>query len=334
MRKLLFLLILGTLLWSGYWFAGSSALRQGAEQWFSDQTARGMRAEKTALSVAGFPNRFDLTVEGLDLADPASGISWQAPFVQVFAMTWKPWHIIAALPPTQVIRLPDQDITLAAEGLRASARARPTTDLPLAAVIVESGRFTASTTLGQTFGADFAQASLRAVEGAQASYDLGLDIGGLAPDPVLMAGLTADSGLPATLSVIHLVLRATLTAPLDRHAGETRPQPLALEVREALIEWGELSLTASGGVAPDAMGYAAGRVEIAITNWERLVPVLVASGAVKPELAQTVQNMLAALAKDSGDPAVLRLPLVLKDGRMSLGPLPLGPAPLMGGLAG
>uniref|UniRef100_UPI00286B8E0E DUF2125 domain-containing protein n=1 Tax=Tabrizicola sp. TaxID=2005166 RepID=UPI00286B8E0E len=125
MRKLLWVLITLSALWSGYWFVGSSAVRNGAEQWFADQAAQGMTAENTGLSVSGFPNRFDLTVEGIRFADPKTGIGWEAPFAQVFAMTWKPWHIIAALPPEQTIRLPDQDIGLTSTGLRASARARP-----------------------------------------------------------------------------------------------------------------------------------------------------------------------------------------------------------------
>lgn len=334
MRKLLFLLVLGSVLWSGYWFVGSSALRQGAEQWFADQAAQGMTAEKTSLSVAGFPNRFDLTVEGVRLADPQSGIGWQAPFAQVFAMTWKPWHIIAALPPEQVVTLPDQAITVTADGLRASLRARPATDVPLAAVVVESGALLAASSQGWTAGADRFVASVLAAEGAPNDYDLALDVAGLAPAPALMTRLTAEAGLPATITIIQLRAVASLTAPIDRHAGQTRPQLAALDLGQALINWGDLTATASGSIAPDDQGLASGRIEIAVTNWQRMVPALVAAGVVKPELSQTVENMMAALAQASGDPAVLNLPLVLDDGWMSLGPLPLGPAPMMVGPTG
>ena len=334
MRKLLFLLVLGTALWSGYWFVGSSALRQGEEQWLADQAAQGMTAEKTSLSVVGFPNRFDLTVEGVRLADPQSGIGWQAPFAQVFAMTWKPWHIIAALPPEQVVTLPDQAITVTADGLRASLRARPATDVPLAAVVVESGALLAASSQGWTAGADRFVASVLAAEGAPNDYDLALDVAGLAPAPALMARLTAEAGLPATIATIQLRAVASLTAPIDRHAGQTRPQLAALDLGQALINWGDLTATASGSVAPDDQGLASGRIEIAVTNWQRMVPALVAAGVVKPELSQTVENMMAALAQASGDPAVLNLPLVLDDGWMSLGPLPLGPAPMMVGPTG
>ena len=335
MRKLIVLLLLGTVLWSGYWVVGSNAVRQGAEDFFANAASQGLVAEKSALQVKGFPNRFDLTVSDLRLLDPATGTAWEAPFLQVFAMTWKPWHIIAALPPDQKLSLPDQDIALTSEGLLASLRARPATDLPLAAVIVESGAFSATSTKGWTVGSARAVASLRAaseVDGAADKpnvYVLALDLAELAPDPDTMARLTVGSDLPAIVAKVQILATATLTAPLDRHADQTTPRLAELVLDKTEVIWGALSIAASGTIAPDDDGFAAGRIDIAVTNWDRLVPVLVASGAIKPELSQTVQNMLAALAQDSGDPAVLKLPLVLANGQMSLGPLPLGPAPVL-----
>jgi hypothetical protein len=134
MRKLLFLMIAATALWSGYWYLGSNAVRDGVAGFFADAARQGIVAENAGVTVAGFPNRFDLTIDEVKLADPVTGAGWQAPFVQVFAMTWKPWHIIAALAPQQVVTLPDQTVTLGSEDLMASLRAKPSTDLPLAEV--------------------------------------------------------------------------------------------------------------------------------------------------------------------------------------------------------
>jgi hypothetical protein len=52
-------------------------------------------------------------------------------------------------------------------------------------------------------------------------------------------------------------------------------------------------------------------------------------GLVQPEVAPTVERMMETMAASSGDPQVLDLPLKFSSGRMSLGPLPLGPAPRM-----
>lgn len=341
MRKLLILLLIGSALWSGYWFAGSSAIRSAAEQWFADQTRAGMVAENTALSVAGFPNRFDLTVMDVRLADPQSGFGWQAPFAQIFAMTWKPWHIIAALPPEQVVTTPDEKITLKSDGMMASFRARPTTDLPLAAVIVESGAFTATSTTGWTAKALRAVASIKSAEAVADeagvdqvmldanTYIMTVDIAELAPDPAAMAAIVAEAGLPPVIDAIRILGSAQLTAPLDRHIGNSIVTPVVLKLDSLLIRWGELKLDASGSLTPDAAGFAEGRIEFEVTNWPMLMPILVATGTIKPELSQTVENMLGALAKETGDPDVLKLPLVLNEGRMSLGPLPLGPAPML-----
>lgn len=341
MRKLLILLLIASALWSGYWFAGSSAIRSAAEQWFADQTRAGMVAEKTALSVVGFPNRFDLTVEGINLTDPQSGFGWQAPFAQIFAMTWKPWHIIAALPPEQVITTPDDEITLKAEGMMASFRASPTPDLPLAAVIAESGPFTATSTSGWTVGAYRAVASIKSVETVANeagvdehmfdanTYIMSLDIEELAPDPAVMAAIVAEAGLPPVINEVRVLGSAQLTAPLDRHIGNSVVTPVVLKLDSLLIRWGELEIDASGKLTPDAAGFAEGRIEFEVTNWQKMVPILVATGAIKPEISQTVENMLGAMAKETGDPDVLKLPLILNEGRMSLGPLPLGVAPML-----
>jgi hypothetical protein len=329
MRKLLVFLILASALWSGYWFAGSTFLRNGAEQWFADQAANGVTAEKTSLTVAGFPNRFDLTVEGIRFADPKTGMGWEAPFAQVFALTYKPWHIITALPPDQVIRMPDQDVALTSEGLLASVRARPELLVPLEMAKVESGPWQAKSSQGWALGAASLNGSVGADHSRDAAYNITFDLTDLAPDPAFLASLPEGSTLPPTVEVIRARMNARLTAPIDRNAAETRPRLIGLEVADVLISWGDLAITAKGLIEPDDSGFASGRIGIEITNWQQLIPLLVASGAVKPEVAPTVENMLKAMAAEGGDPAILKLPLTLASGRMSLGPLPLGEAPLL-----
>jgi hypothetical protein len=329
MRKLLVTLVVLTLLWSGYWFAGASVIRSAVADLLAAQAERGVTAETAALAVAGFPNRFDLTAEGIRFADPASGVGWQAPFAQVFAMTWKPWHIIAALPPEQTVILPDQEVTIASEGLRASVRARPGLDLPLVLAVAESGPLSARSSLGWSVSLDKAVLSLAAATAAPATYDIAADIAGLAPDPALVRRLAPEGGLPAAISGFRLRATAGLTAPLDRHAGVTKPRLATVTLSDLQLAWGEVVLTAEGGIAPDDRGLAAGRIDLTVANWRRVMPILVAAGTVRPELARTAETMLEGLAKQSGDPEVLKLPLVLKDGWMSLGPLPLGPAPAL-----
>ena len=337
MRKLLFLLILGSVLWSGYWFIGSTAVRDGVESWLDDQVRAGVLTEKPKVTVAGFPNRFDLTLDGVTLSDPQSSAGWQAPFVQVFAMTWKPWHVIAAFPPKQVVTLPDQAVTVASLDLKASLRAKPATDLPLAEARVAGASLVLNSSQGWTLGLGTFTLGLRAEPAlGDAGYELGFDLDPLTPDPGFVTAIKAvtipdlpASDLPETIESLWGSVFLTFSAPLDRHAGQAKPRLTRIEINEMSFAWGPLAASAKGTVQADGDGYASGEVTVKITNWDRLPAILVAAGVVTPEVAPTVARGMQALAAQTPEPTVLSLTLILREGRMSFGPFPLGPAPLM-----
>jgi hypothetical protein len=333
----MFWLILAPMLWGAYWGFGSNAVRNGVNSFFADAAAQGLVAENAGVTVAGFPNRFDLTIDELKLSDPVSGAGWQAPFVQVFAMTWKPWHIIAAMPPEQAVTLPDQVVTLGSDGLMASLRARPSTDLPLAEVRVAGTRLDLASDQGWTLGLGEFTLGLRADEALGPSgYELGFDLAPLTPDPAFVAAVRAvtvpdlpPSDLPEVVEALWGSVFLTFSAPLDRHVGKAQPYLRRVEINQFNLTWGQLSAAASGVVEADGNGYAAGKVTVEVTNWDRLPAVLVAAGLVQPEVAPTIARGMQALAAQSPDLKVLSLSLVMEDGRMTFGPFPLGPAPLM-----
>ena len=337
MRKLMFWLILAPALWGVYWGFGSNAVRDGVNGFFADAAAQGLVAENTGVTVAGFPNRFDLTVDGLKLADPASGAAWEAPFVQVFAMTWKPWHIIAAFAPEQTVVLPGDVITVTSQDLKASLRAKPSTNLPLDEVRLAGTSLGLVSQQGWTLGMGEFTLGLRADPAlGEAGYELGFDLAPLTPDPGFVASVNAvaipdlpASDLPETVESLWGSVFLTFSAPLDRHAGEAKPYLRRIEVNQFNLAWGALSASAKGMVEADDQGFAAGEITVEITNWDRLPAILVAAGAVQPEMAPTIARGMQALASQSSDLKVLTLTLKLAEGRMSFGPFPLGPAPRM-----
>ena len=335
MRKLMFLIVALTALWSGYWFVGSNAVRDGVNGFFADAATQGLVAENTGVTVAGFPNRFDLTVEGLHIADPKAAIGWTAPFVQVFAMTWKPWHIIAAFPPEQQVALADDVITVTSQDLKASLRAKPSTDLPLAEARLAGTSLALASQQGWTLDLGEFTLGLRAEPAlGNAGYELGFDLAPLTPDPGFVARVKAvtipdlpASDLPDTVESLWGSVYLTFSAPLDRHAGQAKPYLTRIEVNQLNFAWGQLAATAKGLVQADDQGFAAGEITVEITNWDRLPAILVAAGVVKPEMAPTIARGMQALATQSPDLSVLSLTLKLAEGQMSFGPFPLGPAP-------
>jgi hypothetical protein len=335
MRKLLFFILLCAGLWSGYWYVGTSAIRQGVEEGFANAASQGLVAENSAVSVAGFPNRWDVTVDSLRLSNPTTGTTWSAPFLQVFAMTWKPWHVIAALPPEQTLTLPDQTVTVTSTDFKASVRARPSTDLPLAEARIAGAALALASDAGWTLGMGDFTFGLRAEPAlGNAGYELGFDLAPLTPDPRFVAAVKAvtipdlpASDLPDTVESLWGSIFLSFSAPLDRHLGETQPLLTRVEVNQLTFAWGQLTATAKGMIEADDQGFAAGEITVDVTNWDRLPAILVAAGAIQPEAAPTVARGMQALASQSPEPTVLSLTLKLAEGRMSFGPFPLGPAP-------
>ncbi len=314
-------------LWSGYWVVGSRAVLGGVQTWVADAPKQGLAIKTGEISLAGFPNRFDLTVATPAYQDRVSGWSWAAPFVQALALSYRPWEVIIALPNTQILTRPGEEIDVASDLMRASIKVFADTDLGLDKIILESDAVALSSSLGWTGSAKRAVVALRKDASQDAAYEFGLQIDALSPDAAFAKALTESTELPPVMDSATADVIAVLSAPLNRHSAQTRPEVQSIRVKNVLVTWGALGIHAEGDVRPDDQGLAEGRIDIRVTNWQHLVPLLVAGGAVKPELSQTAGNMLKALAQSSPDPDVLALPLTLKDGWMSLGPFPLGPAP-------
>ncbi|RGP39116.1 DUF2125 domain-containing protein [Pseudotabrizicola alkalilacus] len=323
MRALLSIAILLVALWSGYWFVGKTAVERGFEAFLQEAPARGLDIAQSGYSFAGFPNRFDLTVSEPRLTDQRSEIRWEAPFLQVFSLSYRPWHVIAAFAPEQVIRTPAEDIALQSGKLQASVVVSPSTALTLDRTTFVGDAIRAESSLGWVLEAETLRFATRTDPSRTNAYDIALELLNLSPDPALATRLP---DLPPQIALTRVDANASFSAPLDRFAATTRPTLTALSLREAVLTWGGLSIFAKGDLlAVD--GTPEGRIEIRVTGWRNLVTLATSMGLIKPEIAPTVLNMMQAVAGSSGDPEVLEMPLIFAGGQMSLGPLPLGPAP-------
>lgn len=329
MRGLIAVVLLATAAWTGYWWAGATAIENGVNQWFADHAEGDISMARA--EVHGIPNRFDLTLTDLKIDRPDQGIRWQTPFAQVYAMSWKPWHVIAALPTGQTIAYQDQTLTLNSSRMRGDVIVHPASDMPLQEVVTESADLELVSDAGWRVSLANLLASLREDPTTSNRYRLGLRLTDLTPDASLNPVL-AEAGLPPRVDEAYLDAHATLSAPLDRNAAQTPPQLLEIDLSEARLTWAEMKFTAKGRITPDAQGFASGEIDLQLQGWQKLPPLLVALGVVQPNMQQPITGMLTGMASQDGDPAGLDMKLVAKDGRMQLGPFPLGPAPLMAAL--
>ena len=325
-------LLVAILAWSGWWHVGSTAQQDAVEGWLAERRAEGWQAE-AEVSVAGYPNRFDMTAEGLRLSDPEAGWAWAAPTFRTYMLSYQPHRVIAEWPGKHRISVPGETVEIEARQLRASARFVPGTRLELTQGILEMHDLEMVSGLGWKAGIANGQLSLRASEeerGRENAYDGVLDIEGLLPPDAWRAALgeRLARDLPERVEEAKIVATAVFRRPLDRlavEAGSLRPETVWL--RPSVVTWGPLSIAASGRLGGDEAGVPEGTIDLKVSNWKRVLEAAVAAGAVPGDLAGALKAGLQLMSNLTSDGKGLEAPLRFAGGNVFLGPIPLGEAP-------
>ncbi|WP_439142302.1 DUF2125 domain-containing protein [Planktotalea sp.] len=328
MKRLLFVIIAAAALYAGYWFVGSSGATTGFERWFVERRAEGWVADVNSIETRGFPSRFDTTLSGISLADPDTGLAYSAPFLQIFALSYKPEHLIAVWPNEQTFSSPFGKAAITSEDMRASLIVKKNTSLAL-----EKANFTADAVniamdTGETLGTANALMAVQLVPAAQNTYQFGVDLKDVVlPEP---KGLRLEAGiLPEALEYARGDVTAAFDAPWDLNALQSaRPQPTRIDVKLIEAKWGQLELRLAGGFDVDTQGRASGQITIKAQNWRDILALSAATGAIPEQLIRPIEQGLSLLSGLSGNRNTLDLPLTLDAGLMKLGPIPIGPAPL------
>ncbi|EPX80680.1 DUF2125 domain-containing protein [Litoreibacter arenae] len=330
MRKLLIVVVVAATAWAAYWVVGATASQKATEGWLDARRAEGWQVEYSDLKVRGFPNRFDTTITDVQLTDPDTGLSWSAPFFQIFSLSYQPNHLIAAWPNTQTLATPFQKINLETSKMTASLKVLPNSRLELdsATVVVEGANLTS--TQGWTSAADKVNAAIRRTVGKEMTYDIAAQADTVTPGDALRDLVDAGGTLPDVIEGFTFDSEIAFASPLDiRVIEDRRPDITTLAVKDASGTWGELRLRAKGDLTVDSDGYPSGEIALNARNWREMLTLAVSAGAVPAEAASAVELGLGFLAKLSGSENSLDAPLTFSNARMFLGPIPLGPAPTL-----
>ncbi|MEJ6397533.1 DUF2125 domain-containing protein [Yoonia sp. 208BN28-4] len=328
MRRLTIVVIVLALLYSGYWMIGAMAMERGVRQAFDDLRADGWQVTYDDLGTRGFPSRFDTTVDALDMTAPDDSLQYQAPFLQALALSYQPNKLIVVFPESQTLRLGADLLALDADALRASAAVNLNADLSLDAITFEGD--SAALALGPdiTLATNRVIAALREAGPVVNRYDVYTNLDTITLPDAMRAALDPNGQHPDSIADLTLNSTVTLDRPLDRHSiaqFETDPALItAVTVKEAQLQWGTMAVSANGDLTVDQSGVPTGEIDISVQDWRAMIAAASNAGLIEPGFDTTFENLAAALSEGRD---TLELTLSFSDGRMSIGPFPLGPAP-------
>lgn len=315
MRLVLQLVIVLAVLWAAGWFVLARLVERGAETWFAEQERDGWVAGYTALGAGGFPGRITLSLEQARMIDPGAGNGWEAPALRLTTVASQPAVVQVEAPAPQRAWIAGTPVEIT--GILAGAL-RPGWLGGAQEARIEGRELRLS---GPGGWLDIARLDtlLRATEAGQ-RVELSIALEDLVPDP---ASLPEVSSRP-----IERMAMAGMAELAPDRFGDMLIERLTLD--RAQIDWAAARLSAEGSVARAADGLAEGRITFRAQDWRPWLDLAVATGIVRAELAPTWARVFRTLQTATGGTGALELPLVFRSGRMSLGPLPLGPAPRLG----
>ncbi|RED11994.1 DUF2125 domain-containing protein [Pontivivens insulae] len=325
------LFVVGCLAWAGYWWVNAGIRRTAVETWFEQRRAEGWVADYEELVITGFPNRVDTKISGLELADPRSGWAWSADEFQLLTLSYQPFAIIAVWPGEQRFSTPGGG-TISAEGqrLRASLAVTANGAFELVRSRMEGRDIAIRLPDGETLFVPILDAASDALDADESGtvHRLGLNLENVELSEGLKARFDATGLLPPAISVVHFDATATFDGTVSlRTIERDAPELASIRIDDASGAWGELDLRAFGDLTADAQGLAEGELDIRARNWEAMLDLAVANGALDEGSARAARFGLGLLASSSGDRNSLEAPITFRDGQARLGPLPIGSAP-------
>lgn len=320
-KRLIAAVVVLAVLWSSWWLYASMRLKGDTEAWFAARRAEGWEARYQTLRVGGFPNRLDVRLTEIVLADPRTEVIWEAPFFQILSLSYKRGHDILIWPDRQVLTTPAGRHEITGEGLRASI----VTDAN-GAILRSNVEAQTLNIAGprQSLALAGVTAALQKVETRARQYRIGLNAASMAGRISALPTVATDRRDGLTLQAEVAFDRPWTQDTIAR----PRPQPEQIALRLAEYREAGLEIKLAGALDIDGVGRASGGLTLKAVNWREILAQAEAAGRLGPGLAQTLEQGLTVVAGLSGNRNTLDLPLEFDAGRVSLGPVPLGKAPL------
>ncbi|NBO20911.1 MAG: DUF2125 domain-containing protein, partial [Rhodobacteraceae bacterium] len=98
MRRLIVAICVVAVLWSAWWVVASRFALVAVRQAVAVLGQNELRVSLGDVGVTGFPNRLDLILQDLAVVDAGTGRALRLPKLDLYTLTWNPWHVLFALP--------------------------------------------------------------------------------------------------------------------------------------------------------------------------------------------------------------------------------------------
>lgn len=321
--------VLGALAWGG----GAIVSETATTRWLAERQEEGWVANTSDISVGGFPLRFVTEFSDVELADPDTGVAWSVATLELRQDVLRLDRVQARWPAEQTIASPFERLTISGDGvserqMQAMLDVQPTNRFALDAMTADTGPLRLRSSAGWQTQWEQGSLTVTRMADTETTYEISALATLMAPPDAWRARLDPASVLPALIDNAVVDATAAFDAPWDLDAVErARPQITRLDLHDVSLQWGEMLFRSTGALDVSAEGLPEGELAVRAENWRAMVALASNAGILPERLRPTAESMLQVLAGMNGSDAHIDATLSFSNGRVFLGPLPLGPAP-------
>lgn len=324
-RWLVKILLVGALLWGGWWWIATGAMQKGLDAFWQSQRDSGLDVTVAQAARSGFPLRIGTTLRDITLSDPAAQTALKVPQISIASPVYWPGDVAVTLPAEPItFTAPQGPLTLMSGGMHADLHLHPGTSLALEAMRGKARAVTLDAVEGRVLSvADISADVIQTT--APDTYDISFTATGFTPGSLIRQGLQIPNAWADSFAPILADMVVTFDRPWDRSAlRTTRPQPRVITINQLTAKWDQLGFEVSGQLSVDNSGVPTGDVRMQVRNWQRIFDMVVGSTDVPAQWTSTIESVLGAMSNADG---TLDLPVKIQNGQMRVGFFPLGPAP-------
>ncbi|WP_417452734.1 DUF2125 domain-containing protein [Kiloniella sp.] len=309
-----------------FWFWAASQMETSLNRWSEKQRSRGFEISHGPLSISGFPFLVRADLKEPRIKSP-EGWYWQTPHLSAEATPWSPLSMVVDLSAVHFIGgLPSNHPPITIESNLAKSTAQLTLEGELLNARLQADKLVVTreshhpltiTTLDTTLG------PLKSASAQNPLQEFNIlikaqDINHPELDKTPLKGPISQLNLDGTL--YGTVPKAKLKKALHiwRDTGGF------LSLHDMSLRWGPLLLDARGKIAVDNLLRPSGNLDSRIEGAGAVVKKLEKTGLINKGQSFGIKLSLAALGKtNERGRHEIEVPLIMKDGWLSIGPVTL-----------
>ena len=274
-------------------------------------------------SVTGYPKNFTIGITEIEIG-AKDRFTWATQEVLVEAKSYQPNRINVDLSEPHSISGSLGSLEIDAELADLSVLFKPNLQLSLGSLEALFKNLTLSFKGLPDAEVETMSARLDASPNTEKNYQVIAQIENLNLSN-LMIGTGRDYQIVQNIS---LFAEAELSQPLDRLTmARGAPQLQMLLLREALINYGDISVLLDAKLVSNEAEALNGNINLTVQNWKTLFSLVKNLGYVEPDLEEFFYTILVNLAIQGGSEDTLTIPLTINNNTISFGALTLGVLP-------